>query len=131
MIEVLQRFTWNGEPREIGDLFRVTKNRRKARAVIFSHQFGWEVRLLVGSQEELVSSQVCRSQEEVFSRGKQWIRQLVPNRHLKICLSSLGSDRNNPRETSPPKQSEWCCTPRYLEHGVPPSETMSTLWPTD
>ena len=51
MIEVRQRFTWNGEPREIGDLFRVTKNRRKARAVIFSHQFGWEVRLLVGSQE--------------------------------------------------------------------------------
>ena len=59
------------------------------------------------------------------------VRQLVPNRHLKICLSSLGSYRNNPRETSPPKQSEWCCTPRYLEDGVPPSETMSTLWPTD
>ena len=74
MIEVLQRFTWNGEPREIGDLFRVTKNRRNARAVIFSHQFGWEVRLLVGSQEELVSSQVCRTQEEVLStasNGKQ------------------------------------------------------------
>ena len=54
-LEVLQRFTWNGTPREIGDLFRVTKDRRNARAVIFSHQFGWEVRLLVGSQEELVS----------------------------------------------------------------------------
>ena len=36
MIEVLQRFTWNGTPKEIGDLFRVTKNHRKARAVIFS-----------------------------------------------------------------------------------------------
>ena len=47
----------------------VTKNRRKARAVIFSHQFGWEVRLLVGSQEELVSSQVCRTQEEVLTTG--------------------------------------------------------------
>jgi hypothetical protein len=69
MIEVLQRGTWNGTPREIGDLFRVTKNRRKARAVIFSHQFGWEVRLLVGSQEELVSSQVCRTREEVLSTG--------------------------------------------------------------
>ena len=47
-LEVLQRFTWNGTLREIGDLFRVTKNRRNARAVIFSHQCCWEVRLLVG-----------------------------------------------------------------------------------
>jgi hypothetical protein len=36
----------------IGDRFRVTKNRRKARAVILSHQFGWEVRLLIGSRED-------------------------------------------------------------------------------
>jgi hypothetical protein len=71
-IEVLQRFTWNGSPKEIGDLVRVTKNRRKARAVIFSHQFGWEVRLVVGSQEELVSSEVCRTQEEVLTTGEQW-----------------------------------------------------------
>ena len=33
----------------IGDLFRVTKNRRKARAVIFSHQFGWPGRLTRGT----------------------------------------------------------------------------------
>ena len=77
MIEVLQRFVWNGTPKEIGDLFRVTKNRRKARAVIFSHQFGWEVRLLVGSHEELVSSQVCRTQEEVLCTGEQWKAAMV------------------------------------------------------
>ena len=45
--------------------------RSKARAVIFSHQFGWEVRLLVGSQEDLVSSQVCRTQDEVLSTGER------------------------------------------------------------
>ena len=39
--------------------------------MIFSHQFGWEVRLLIGSQEELVSSQVCRTQEEVLTTGEQ------------------------------------------------------------
>ena len=76
MIEVLQRFTWNGTPKEISDLFRVTKNRRKARAVIFSHQFGWEVRRLVGSQGELVSSQV-RTQEEVLTTGEQWKAAMV------------------------------------------------------
>jgi hypothetical protein len=47
------------------------KNRRKARAVIFSHQFGWEVRLLVGSEEELVSSQVSRTQDELVTTGAQ------------------------------------------------------------
>ena len=69
MIEVLQRFTWNGTPKEISDLFRVTKNRRKARAVIFSHQFGWEVRLLVGSQEELVSSQCAEHRTKYSARA--------------------------------------------------------------
>jgi hypothetical protein len=58
-LEVLQRFTSNGTAREIGDLFRLHKNRREARAVIFSHVFGWEVRLLVGSQREVVQTQVC------------------------------------------------------------------------
>jgi hypothetical protein len=55
----------------------VTKNRRTARAVIFSHQFGWEVRLLVGLQEELVSSHVCRTQEEVLTTGEQWKAAMI------------------------------------------------------
>ena len=76
-LEVLQRFIWNGTPREIGDLFRLHKNRREARAVIFSHVFGWEVRLLVGSQREVVQTQVCRTQDEVLSTGEQWKAAMV------------------------------------------------------
>ena len=76
-LEVLQRFTWNGAPREIGDLFRLHKNRREARAVIFSHVFGWEVRLLVGSQLEVVQTQVCRTQDEVLSTGDQWKAAMI------------------------------------------------------
>jgi hypothetical protein len=34
-MDVLQRFTWNGEPKELDDFFRLTKNRRLARAAIF------------------------------------------------------------------------------------------------
>jgi hypothetical protein len=30
------------------------------------------VRLLVGTQLEAVQTQVCRSQEEVFTTGEQW-----------------------------------------------------------
>ena len=36
-IEVLQRHTWTGEPRELGDLFRLEKNRRQACAALFTH----------------------------------------------------------------------------------------------
>ena len=60
---------WNGTPREIGDLFRLHKNRREARAVIFSHMFGWEVRLLVGSKLEIVQTQVCHP-ERVLEHGR-------------------------------------------------------------
>jgi hypothetical protein len=66
-IEVVQRPTSHGEPTELGDLFRLTKNRRKAHAVLFTHQFGWEVWLLLGSQAEALRTQVCRTQDEVLT----------------------------------------------------------------
>jgi hypothetical protein len=49
-LEVLQRPHWHGTPIELGDLFRLHKDRGEARAALFTHQLGWEVRLLVGSQ---------------------------------------------------------------------------------
>jgi hypothetical protein len=71
-IEVLQRLSWNGNPKELGDLFRLEKNRREARAVLYSHQLGWEVRLLVGRQAEAVRTQVCKTQGEVLSTCEAW-----------------------------------------------------------
>ena len=47
--EVLQRLTWNGTLKELGDLFVRHKNRRTAWPVIYTSQWGWEERLLVGS----------------------------------------------------------------------------------
>jgi hypothetical protein len=38
---------------------------------MFSHQFGWELRLEVDG--ELIQSQVCRSQDEVFSTWESWL----------------------------------------------------------
>lgn len=67
--EVLQRLAWNGTPQELGDLFILHKNRRTARAQLLTHQLGWEVRLLVGSQLDVVQMQVCRTQDEVFTTG--------------------------------------------------------------
>ena len=51
---------WHGTPIDLVDLFRLQKNRREARAALFTHQLGWEVRLVVGSQLEVVQTQVCR-----------------------------------------------------------------------
>ena len=68
--EVLQRFTWDGTTRELGDLFRLTKGRKTARCQITTHFLGWECRLLVG--QELIQLQVCRTQEEVLAVGEQW-----------------------------------------------------------
>jgi hypothetical protein len=68
-LQVLQRLDWHGTPIELGDLFRLHKDRREARAPLFTHQLGWEVRLLVGSQLEVVQTQVCRDQEEVLATG--------------------------------------------------------------
>ena len=44
----------------------------QAKAVIFTHSLGWEVRLVIGVQAEVVQTQVCRTQEEVFATGEQW-----------------------------------------------------------
>ena len=76
-LQVLQRLDWHGTPIELGDLFRLHKNRREARAALFTHQLGREVRLLVGSQLEVVQTQVCRDQEEVLVTGEWWKQAMI------------------------------------------------------
>ena len=71
-LQVLQRSNWHGTPVALGELFILPKNRREAKALRFTHQLGWEVRLIVGAQAEVVQTQVCRTQEEVLSTAEQW-----------------------------------------------------------
>jgi len=73
-IQALQRPDWHGTPRELGELFTLHKNRRPVKAVIFTHQLRWEVRLLIGAQLEVVQTQVCRTQE-VLSTGRSGRRR--------------------------------------------------------
>ena len=56
----------------VGDLFSLYNNRREARVALFTHQLGWEVRLLVCSPLEVVQTQVCRDQQEVLATGERW-----------------------------------------------------------
>jgi hypothetical protein len=58
---------------ELAELFHSAKgNKRRVRCLIFSHQFGFELRLVFGSKAELLRSQVCRTDEEVLSTGETW-----------------------------------------------------------
>jgi hypothetical protein len=76
-MHVLQRLDWHGSPIDLGELFIVKKNRREPLCKLRTHQFGWELVLLVGSQDEIVQSQVCRSQDDVLTTGEQWKAAMV------------------------------------------------------
>jgi hypothetical protein len=76
-LQVLQRPYWNGTPREMGELFILRKNRREAKALLLTHQLGWEVRLMIGKQAKVVQTQVCRTQEEVFDTGDKWKAAMI------------------------------------------------------
>ena len=73
-MNVLQRELWNGRPSELGDLFRLTKGEKSARCALWSHWSGWELRL--DAAGEMIRTQVCRSEEEVFSTGERWKKNM-------------------------------------------------------
>jgi hypothetical protein len=76
-LRIPQRPHWHGTPHELGELFILHKNRREARAQLLTHQLGWEVRLLIGAQLEVVQTQVCRTQDDVFTTGEQWKAAMI------------------------------------------------------
>jgi hypothetical protein len=47
------------------------------RCLIFSHQFGFELRLVFGSKAELLRSQVCRTDDEVLTTGEHWEAAMI------------------------------------------------------
>jgi hypothetical protein len=65
---------WSGHPVTLGDAWRLHKRTREARCQLWSHQFGFELRLIVG---ELVRSQVCRNSDEVLDTQGSWKAAMV------------------------------------------------------
>jgi hypothetical protein len=66
---------WNGEPRDLGDVFVVTKESWTAHCRVITHPVGWECRLVV--ERELVQSKVCRTEDEVSSTCYGWKAALL------------------------------------------------------
>ena len=68
---VLQRPFWNGDPEELRELFALAKRNgaAHARCALWSHQFGWELRLTVNGS--LIRSQVSRVYAEVLTEAEE------------------------------------------------------------
>jgi hypothetical protein len=71
---VPQRSDWYGEPQLLSPAWTLTKGSKTAKCTVWSHQFGFELRLAIG--EELIQSDVCRSQE-----AANWFAAMVSPRN--------------------------------------------------
>jgi hypothetical protein len=77
-MQVRQRPFWNGRPEEIREVFALTKaDRATARCVLWSHEFGWELRLTVGGS--LVRSQVAREFADILTATEEWKSEMIAN----------------------------------------------------
>jgi hypothetical protein len=70
---------WNGTAINAGDFWTIHKQSdcraREARCEVWTHQFGWELRLLIDG--ELQRSQVARSTPEWLNAAEEWKAALL------------------------------------------------------
>ena len=67
---VLLRDVWNFQQERLSPMWTLTKGQKTAECVVWSHHFGWELRLSVGA--DLIQSQVVRSAEELVELQERW-----------------------------------------------------------
>jgi hypothetical protein len=65
-----QRADWFGERQQLSPAWTLRKGHKKAECAVWSHQFGWELRLSAGT--ELLQSQVVSSQKELVEVCMGW-----------------------------------------------------------
>ena len=58
----------------LGIAWTLNKRDQVAQCVLFSREFGWELRLEVG---ELFRTQVCRSPDEILDTQEHWKGALI------------------------------------------------------
>jgi hypothetical protein len=69
-----QRENCDGHPVPLGYAWTMRKGDKVARCELWSHQFGWELRLMT---TDLLRSQVCRSSEEILNTHEQWKAAMI------------------------------------------------------
>jgi hypothetical protein len=74
------RAFWNGDPERLPDGFTVTKAKGdhtlKAVCEVWTHEFGWELRLMVDG-DGLQRSSVAKSGTEMLTRVEEWHRAMI------------------------------------------------------
>jgi hypothetical protein len=58
-----QRELWNGNAVHLGDVWTLRKRNHVVQCMLFTDQFGWQLRLKVG---EVFRTHVCRSIDEIL-----------------------------------------------------------------
>ena len=74
-VQILQRPDWYGAPIRLSRVWHLIKGRRQAECAVYSHQFGWELRLVAGV--EVLQTRVCRSQDDVLNTYDEWKRAML------------------------------------------------------
>jgi len=64
----------NAKSRRLDDLFVVRKGDRMAVCALHTHDLGWECRLFSG--DDLIATQVCRSDAEIETFVETWRKAL-------------------------------------------------------
>jgi hypothetical protein len=77
MIDAVPPSNWDGASSELGELFVMRRGRRETRCKLFSHQFGWELRLVMGVRADVMLNKICGSRDEVLRTAEQWKTALV------------------------------------------------------
>jgi hypothetical protein len=95
-----QRPDWQGSPVELAELFRLVQGRnRRVRCLIFTHEAGFELRLMFGWNAELpLRFQVCPTNDETLAVGEQWKAALVE----KGWCAPRDTSARRPRARRPP-----------------------------
>lgn len=65
-----QRSIWNDKPEQLTPSWRLTKDRKVAVCEVWSHRFGWEVKL--GIAGSMIRTHVCRTATEMMTTFDQW-----------------------------------------------------------
>jgi hypothetical protein len=64
-------FTQRPDPQQLSSAWTLSKGQRSAVCTIWSHEFGFEVRLVV-SGDPLPRTEVCRTHEDLIARQQTW-----------------------------------------------------------
>jgi hypothetical protein len=69
-----QRELWNVQPAALETVWTLSKRGQVARLVLYTHQFGWELR---GESADLLMTQVCKSDREIEDVSAAWKAAMI------------------------------------------------------